>query len=271
KKNEVTTNIKVSKPVKQSSIHLEAGTYIGSDEVGKIEPLKQLIVVAVHVTEDKFDKILELGVNDSKQLPSIEKLNMIGKTLTGFDDYEQIKSGKIYENEEYGLTYCPLILSNEDYNNYHKEKINANAVLTLVHNEANLKLLHYLTQKGIKISDVIIDDYMNGSGNTLFKKYLNNPSFDFEIINDYKGITLNFETKADSKYKAIVGTSSDICAYFDKLWQKYLNNKYAMILDYGNNIKLETLKKSFAKINEIDPKMRDVKHTNTYVDWLKMS
>ncbi len=258
------------------SLKFEPGTYIGSDEVGKVEPLKQLIVVAVHVKADKFEKMRQLGVDDSKKIPS--KIKMIGKTLTGFDKFEEFESGKVYENEEYGLTYCPQILSNAEYNRYHNDGINANEVLTKVHNDANLKLLHYLEKKGQIISDAIIDDYMSGDGSTKFKGYID--KFDSkevaEKITDDGKPKLSFEVKADGTYKEIVGTSSDICAYLDGLWQEYLNNKYGNgeELDYGNIVNDDTmgkrLRESFDKISKVDPEMKDVKHTKTYEDWKKM-
>ncbi len=247
-------------------IDLPAGSYIGSDEVGKVEPLKQLTSVAVYVSTDKFDKIRSLGVDDSKKIPS--KINTIGKTLTGFDSYDQIKSGEIYENEEYGLIFCPLILSNEKYNEYHDKGINANAVLTKVHNDANLILFNHLKNKGITVSHIMIDDYMNSEGKTKFENYLGN--FNDDKITEQPGLDMHFQVKADGIYKEIVGTSSDICAYIDGLWQSHLNEKYGMTLDYGNRISDCNLKNSFDCISRQDPDMKDVKHTKTYENWKKL-
>ncbi len=270
--NSVPTTKKVPKseqvskrPTAKPSLNLTQGSYIGSDEVGKVEPLKQLIVVAVHVKADKFEKMRELGVDDSKKIPS--KIKMIGKTLTGFEIFEEFESGKVYENEEYGLTYCPIILSNADYNKYHNAGVNANEVLTKIHNDANLKLLQYIEKSGQKINDVIIDDYMNGYGDKKFKEYLDRDKFDSEKITDCPELNISFEVKADGTYKEIVGTASDICAYLDGLWQEHLNTKYDMDLDYGNNIKAGNLRASFNRISEVDSEMLDVKHTKTYEDW----
>lgn len=258
---------------KEASHKFTPGTYIGSDEVGKVEPLKQLTVVAVHVKSDKFGKMQELGVDDSKKIPS--KIKMIGKTLTGFEKFEEFESGKVYENEEYGLTYCPMILSNAEYNRYHNEGINANEVLTKIHNDANLKLLSHLERNGVQITDLIIDDYMNGIGDRKFKEYLDRDKFDSEKITDNRKLNISFEVKADGTYKEIVGTASDICAYLDGLWQEHLNNKYGMELDYGNVVNHPTMGKclrdSFNRISEVDPEMSDVKHTKTYQDWTKQS
>ncbi len=256
-------------PKAAESATLIPGAYIGSDEVGKIEPLKQLIVVAVHVKADKFDAMLKLGVDDSKKIPT--KISKIGKTLTGFDCFEQFESGKVYENEEYGLTYCPYILSNAEYNKYHEAGINANEVLTRIHNEANLRLLQHLEAAGITITDIVIDDYMNGYGTKNFTKYLGMNEYDAPRLTEIPGLKLTFETKADGTYKEIVGTASDICAYLDGLWQEYLNNKYGMELDYGNIVNHPSMGKrlrdSFARIEEVDSAMSDVKHTKTFNDW----
>ena len=259
-------------PKAPTSTKLVPGAYIGSDEVGKIEPLKQLIVVAVHVKADMFDKMRALGVDDSKKIPT--KISKIGKILTGFDSFEQFESGKVYETEEYGLTYCPYILSNAEYNKYHEAGINANEVLTRIHNEANLRLLQHLEEAGIKISDIVIDDYMNGYGAKKFGEYLNENGYDKDKLTDKTGLKLTFETKADGTYKEIVGTASDICAYLDGLCQEYLNNKYGMELDYGNIVNHPSMGKrlrdSFKRIKEMDPDMSDVKHTKTYNDWKNM-
>ena len=256
-------------PKTAESTTLIPGGYIGSDEVGKIEPLKQLIVVAVHVKAEMFDKMRALGVDDSKKIPA--KISKIGKTLTGFDSFEQFESGKVYENEEYGLTYCPYILSNAEYNKYHEAGINANEVLTRIHNEANLRLLQHLEEAGIKISDIVIDDYMNGYGTKNFTKYLGMNGYDAPKLTEIPGLKLTFETKADGTYKEIVGTASDICAYLDGLLQQHLNNKYGMELDYGNIVNHPSMGKrlrdSFARIEEVDSAMSDVKHTKTYNDW----
>lgn len=263
-----STNTAIAKKA-TASTKLEPGAYIGSDEVGKIEPLKQLIVVAVHVKADMFDKMRALGVDDSKKIPT--KISKIGKTLTGFDSFEQFESGKVYENEEYGLTYCPYILSNAEYNKYHEAGINANEVLTRIHNEANLRLLQHLEAAGITITDIVIDDYMNGYGTKNFIKYLGMNGYDAPKLTEIPGLKLTFETKADGTYKEIVGTASDICAYLDGLWQEYLNNKYGMELDYGNIVNHPSMGKrlrdSFTRIEEVDSAMSDVKHTKTFNDW----
>ena len=252
-----------------SSFSFEPGTYIGSDEVGKIEPLKQVMVVAVYASADKFAALNELGVDDSKKLKN--KIGAIGKELTGFESYTDIESGKVYENEKYGLSFCPVILTNAQYNAKH-DIMNANEALTELHNAANMALYNHLKSKNIQIKGFIIDDYMNGYGDKKFKSYLDNLSGITEKITDQTGLLAHFEKKADGIYKEIVGTASDICAYMDLLWQEYLNAKYGMELDYGNDVKTKaTLIQSFNRIKEIDEDMLDVKHTQTYEDWKKIT
>ena len=74
-----------------SKTKLEPGSYCGSDEIGKIETLKQLTVVSVYVDEKHFSTIEELGVNDSKKL-SKTKIKTIGEALKSFKDYTDIIS-----------------------------------------------------------------------------------------------------------------------------------------------------------------------------------
>lgn len=243
---------------------LKEGTYIGSDEVGKVEPLKQLLAVAVYVKAENFADVRALGVDDSKKIPG--QIQRIGKELTGFTDYEDIESGKVYTNDAYGLAFCPVILSNADYNKKHDEGINANAVVSELHNEANSRLYAKLKADGIIIKNIVIDDYINqANSRERFKNYLDN--YSGEKITELTDTDIIFETKADGTYKEIVGTASDICAYIDSLWQAYLNKKYGMELDYGNRSNDISLKNSFAKIYSMDADMTDVKHTKTYESW----
>ncbi len=243
-----------------SSKSLVPGTYIGSDEVGKGEPLKQLIAVAVYVSADGFVKMQQLGVDDSKKIPT--KIETIGKQLTSYEAFEDVEFGVVKENPEYGLVYCPMILTNKEYNKIHSVK-NQNQVLSEIHNEANAKLYDYLKNKGIEIASIVIDNYM-GQYTYNFDKYLK----DYTDAKIKDLCDVHFEVHADGTYKEIVGTSSVICAYIDKLWQKHLNAKYGTELDYGNNINLQSLKDSFECIMKRDESALDnIKHNDTYEQW----
>lgn len=260
-------------PAGRTSGEPEPGTYMGSDEAGKIEPLKQLTVTAVYARADRFEELLALGVDDSKKYKaSPEKLIAIGKALTGYESYEEIEFGRVsdYSRETYGVLFCPMVLTNSEYNEKHEQGWNANQVVTELHNEANLTLYRRLREEGVRVQAFVIDDYMNGSGSRKFEDYLDDLKKKERITG--QGLKSVFETNADSTYREVVGAASDICAYIDLLWQRHLNGKYGMTLNYGNNIRdlgTPSLRESFDRIREADPRMSEVKHTKPLEDYWK--
>ena len=252
-----------------STTKLEPGSYCGSDEIGKIETLKQLTVVSVYVDKNHFTTINELGVNDSKKL-SESKIKTIGEKLTGFKKYSDIKSEEVVEKkDEYGLVFCPIIYTNKEYNEYknknnenNENKYNANKLLSELHNTANLKVINHLNKDKEIIKNVVIDDFIhqNDSVDRFYDTYLE------DITEKLPKDIIVLETKADSTYKTIVGTASIICAYIDILWQNHLNEVYGKKLNYGNTVDQVT-----ESLNILKEKNGLVyaKNTKIYTEWEK--
>lgn len=265
-KGEKVSDKAVKKSIEKSDITsnniFDPGTYIGSDEVGKIEPLKQLAVVSVYVDESHFKDVKDLGVGDSKKLDS-EKKAKIAEQITGWKSYDDIKEG-IHFNKELGLYYSLVFYTNKQYNDRENElrskgkNINpGNYLLSEMHNKANVKLLKFLEGKGVKITCIVIDNYMDKFKDK-FEEYLKYAKDD--KITDFD-VTKHFEVKAESGYPVIVGTASVIGDYMDQLWQSKLNDDIGMVCDFGNDATKETMRDTYNAIKE--------KYPNTYRDFFK--
>ncbi len=113
--------------------------YIGTDEAGKGDLFGPLVVCGFALTKDVLDKILSLGVRDSKEL-TLESLENIASELL------KLKKHK-----------C-LVLVPEVYNNLYKEFQNLNKLLSFAH--ANVIDALYMEHA---LKKAVVDRFMKGS------------------------------------------------------------------------------------------------------------
>lgn len=248
---------------------------IGSDEVGKIEPLRRLIVVAAYVPEGSMDKIIEMGAGQDSKNKDIDSaaVTRIGRELTEFQTYSDCKNG-VYYNKTYDISYSVQGITNKEYNDMKEKKsYNANKVLSILHNRANYELYQSLSDKGIAVEKIIIDDFTDGSEKNFREKYLNgiHPQ-----IYDLENTTVCLEKKAESKFPT-VGCASIIGSYIEQLWHQYVRQAVeneggdAGAIHFGNAT--EPCKHTFKILEEcfgsVDNDMVDIKHTSYYDEYMK--
>jgi len=166
---------------------------VGSDEVGTGDYFGPIVVTASYVKREDISYLKELGVADSKKLTDDKIIEIAPKIV------KRIK-------------YKSLILTNSDYNKYHKE-YNMNKVKAIMHNKV---LLEIMQEKPI-VDYIIIDEFAK---EFVYYNYLK----DSKLVQ--RGIT--FLTKAEDKNLA-VACSSIISRYlfireYNKL-SKSLNMK----------------------------------------------
>lgn len=145
---------------------------VGSDEVGTGDYFGPIVVTSSYVKREDIPYLKELGVADSKKLTD-DKILEIAPLI--------IKK----------IKYKSLILTNKDYNKYHKD-YNMNKIKAILHN----KVLYQLMQENINVDYIIIDEFAKKQ---TYYSYLK------ESTNIQKGIT--FITKAEDKNLAVASSS----------------------------------------------------------------
>lgn len=190
---------------------------IGCDEVGKVEPFKQLMSVAVFA-DPNVSRNIKGG--DSKKHSKEQNIE-IGKLITGLSSYTEL-DGKAHYIEKYGIIYCVKVVPNKYYNFYKDAKKNANCVLSFFHNEALMAVYDEAKARGYNVDAFVIDDYMSNSldHSMQFKKYVLDFKSDAKTINDIVGTKIILTTKAEDKYPDTVGLASNIGDFIDQLWQE---------------------------------------------------
>lgn len=213
---------------------------VGSDETGKSETFKEIIVVAAYVKPEKehMDALLRLNVNDSKKMVNKnsknpqKRLNEIGRELSNIG--ENSPTGKPYSDfkkklgEEDGtllaetdhLIFCVTAYSNKEYNDSSED---SNKQLTNLHEKVIEKLLEYI--KGNDETYIVVDDFF--SENT--DKEGGNRMNLVDKLSDLGYSQVVSVTKADAKVIA-VSCASVISAYLQNLHLQELANDYD--LDY---------------------------------------
>ena len=110
---------------------------VGSDEVGTGDYFGPLIVTAAFVSKENIAWMQDLGVRDSKKLTD-DKIIKIAPEL--------IKK----------IPHTTMVLSNEEYNQYHSTDFNMNKVKAILHNKC---LLSVLKKDGVKYSKIVVDQF----------------------------------------------------------------------------------------------------------------
>ncbi len=198
-------------------------SYIGQDEVGKSEPFRRIIVVSAYLDDNHMDELKAIGAtNDSKNYGlDTDKCIMIGKELTDFESFTECENS-VYENEKYGITFSIYSISNGYYNELHEKegKINANKIIAIMHNRAGFNLCNHLAKKGIRIKDVVIDNFMGKNDcDKLYAKYASYEKYRL----DKSGVHMHFETKSEKKYPA-VAVAANIANYIEALYVSEVRN-----------------------------------------------
>lgn len=272
---EVDTNV-VSVPSNNAQI-------IGCDEVGKVEPFKQLMSVAVYA-DPSVKRNLSLG--DSKKNSGKKEATIaLGKQLTDFNCFEDVKD-QVYVNDEYGLIYYINIVSNETYN-YWEEKNTSkkkygDALLSHVHNKALIKVYEKAKELGKVPEYFVIDDYIktNREHGEQFGIYTLEIEPEAKLINDIPEMKIYLTSKCESKYPDTVGAASNIGDYVDQLWQNYCIERFAQdgidfehewFSNFGENAQSK-IDKVFDILTEtygsVDSSPIIVKHTQYYRDYM---
>ena len=186
--------VETKKSYEKDYIHC---TSVGSDEVGTGDYFGPIVVTASLVKLEDVDYLQSLGVTDSKKLTD-EKILEIAPLIA-----KRIK-------------YTSLVLSNKDYNKYHKD-YNMNKVKAIMHN----KVLYQLMQDKPKVDYIIVDEFAKPF---TYYKYLEDNKF------VQRGIT--FMTKAEDKNLA-VASSSIISRYLFLKEYKKLETELGLSIPKG--------------------------------------
>lgn len=262
---------------------------IGSDEVGKVEPFKQLMVVAVYADPDvprTAENGNELNTGDSKKNSGAkERAIKLGKMLTGFENFDEIED-KVYTNEKYGLIYYIKIIPNEVYNEWEakntSKKRYGNALLAYAHNEALRKVYEEVKAQGKRVANIVVDDFISTKTphKEQFREYTGWIAPETECVTQLSDIQVIMEDHAEDKYRHTVGAASNIGDYVDQLWHKkviaafqecgvpfkstWFDNFHSQSeVNYVFNLIAE-------KCGDVDKAPVTVKHTEYYKRWKKI-
>lgn len=110
---------------------------VGSDEVGTGDYFGPLVVTAAFVSKENIAWMQDLGVRDSKKLTD-DKIIKIAPEL--------IKR----------IPHTTIVLSNEEYNQYHTTDFNMNKVKAILHNKC---LLSVIKKDGVSYSKIVVDQF----------------------------------------------------------------------------------------------------------------
>ena len=161
---------------------------VGSDEVGTGDYFGPIVVTATYVRKEDIEKLVKLGVGDSKKIDDSKILKIAPEVA------------KI-------VKYRSVILSNKEYNEKYAKDINMNKIKAIMHNRVLYQLMQ---EEQPKIDYIIVDEFAREAR---YYEYLNG------IPTIQRNIT--FMTKAEDKNLA-VACGSIISRYiflkeFDKL------------------------------------------------------
>ncbi len=185
---------------------------IGSDETGKGEIFRPLITVAAYVTPEGIEKLIEIGVTDSKKYSENKKFEKakeefypIARKLTGFTSYKDFegKEGKVIRTDY--ATFAASALLNNTFNKDFKP----GNLFDLQRHEH--KVVVQALAGTVPYNYVVVDDFQDGKHHDRILKEIDIPTEQAVIV-----------TKADSKVMAVACAS--VIAY-------YLTNLYVDAVD----------------------------------------
>lgn len=144
---------------------------IGSDETGKAEPFRYMVVTAAYVDgKNEFEKYTELGVRDSKSISSGKKIREIAErviketfqqedAIRSWNDIEKLRD-KRFGDKILIVTdrFVTEIMPNERYNERHGNGENQNDILKEMH----LDVLRELSGRNPG-SKIVVDNFCDSS------------------------------------------------------------------------------------------------------------
>ena len=211
---------------------VNAANSIGSDETGKGEIFRSLVVTAAYVKAEVVEQLRELGVKDSKAYHgNAAKLANIGSVLTDIlpseeIDWKEAEEGLVTRSE--GVVAVTVLLPNQKLESMHSAEYNQDNILCDWHEKAITKLQQVLADDGEQVSYIVIDDFLagmrSGKRGAKFTKLMEGIH---EATGDYE---CYMEMRADADYMA-VSAASIISTYLE---QKYLEHLSEVLLaEYG--------------------------------------
>ena len=187
------------------------GDQIGSDEVGVGDFLGPMIVVAAFVKESDINKLISLGIHDSKKMTD-KKILEVGPEIV-----KQFKFSK-------------LTLSNEKYNEMLDKGENLNSMKAKMHNRALLNM----HKEYVDVLNIFVDQFV---AEKTYYKYLND-------ANEEQVKDITFKTKGES-YFPCVALASVIARYSYLKEMEKLSEKYGMDFPFGASKKVTEFAKKF--------------------------
>ena len=187
------------------------GDQIGSDEVGVGDFLGPMIVVAAFVKESDINKLISLGIHDSKKMTDKKILEM------GPEIVKQFKFSK-------------LTLSNEKYNEMLDKGENLNSMKAKMHNRALLNM----HKEYIDVLNIFMDQFV---AEKTYYKYLND-------ANEEQVKDITFKTKGES-YFPCVALASVIARYSYLKEMEKLSERYKVVFPFGASKKVTEFAKKF--------------------------
>ena len=187
------------------------GDQIGSDEVGVGDFLGPMIVVAAFVKESDINKLISLGIHDSKKMTD-KKILEVGPEIV-----KQFKFSK-------------LTLSNEKYNEMLDKGENLNSMKAKMHNRALLNM----HKEYVDVLNIFVDQFV---AEKTYYKYLND-------ANEEQVKDITFKTKGES-YFPCVALASVIARYSYLKEMERLSEKYEMDFPFGASKKVTEFAKKF--------------------------
>ena len=205
----------------------EPKEYIGTDECGKGDFFGPLVVAAVYVEAASKEKLLKIGVRDSKDLSDYQ-INLIAKEIK-----------KIIPNY-----YSIISINPQKYNEVYKQFGNLNNLLNWAHSKALSNLLEKVDCK-----TVITDKFSN-------------KDLEISSLSKYSNVEFIQETKAE-KYVGVAAASiiarESFLDWFENKAHKGLN------LPKGSSTETEVFaKKLLTKIGEQQLNELVKSHFKTY-------
>ena len=187
------------------------GDQIGSDEVGVGDFLGPMIVVAAFVKESDINKLISLGIHDSKKMTD-KKILEVGPEIV-----KQFKFSK-------------LTLSNEKYNEMLDKGENLNSMKAKMHNRALLNM----HKEYVDVLNIFVDQFV---AEKTYYKYLND-------ANEEQVKDITFKTKGES-YFPCVALASVIARYSYLKEMERLSEKYETEFPFGASKKVTEFAKKF--------------------------
>lgn len=211
---------------------VNAANAIGSDETGKGEIFRSLIVTAAWVRADVVEELRELGIKDSKAYHgNAKKLGELGSAITGIlpsdeIDWAACEEGLVTESE--GVIAVTVLLPNQKLEAIHTPEYNQDNILCDCHQKAIVKLQQVLAEAGESYGYIVIDDFLagmrSGKRGVKFAHLMDGIQ---TAAGDY---SCHMEMRADADYMA-VSAASIISTYLELKYMEHLND--VLLAEYG--------------------------------------